>query len=100
MLPSRSSVTRFSGSGRSSEVSQKSNEWFAMMSRVKPGGERWRAGLQSRPIQLTDERNMAHRILEFLGSKIVIVYRQRLLENRCIRAFRNRHQHGVDVAHI
>ena len=37
MLPSRSSVTRLSGSGRSSDVSQKSSECFAIMSSVKPG---------------------------------------------------------------
>ena len=37
MRPSRSSVTRFSGSGRSSEVSQKSIECFAIRSSVQPG---------------------------------------------------------------
>jgi hypothetical protein len=37
MLPWRSRETRFCGSGRSSDVSQKSSECLAISSSVKPG---------------------------------------------------------------
>ena len=35
-----------------------------------------------------------------LRAEVEVVHRQRLLEDRRVRALRDRHQHRIDVAHV
>ncbi len=62
MLPSRSSVTRLSGSGRSSDVSQKSSECRAICSSVKPGANGGAPAESVIGVELADERDVTHRV--------------------------------------
>ena len=54
MLPSRSSVTRFSGRGRSSVDSQKSTAWVAMSRRTRVGASFVSIGFSPRYISSVD----------------------------------------------
>ena len=100
MPPSASRVTRLLGSGRSSEVSQKSSEWLRHEIQ-RPAGCRGRcAALQCLAVELADEGDVAHRIGPVCAAEIKIVHRKRFLKNGRIGTFRHRHQDGVDVAHV
>ena len=45
------------------------------------GHDGWRAGGQRNGIQLADERNMPHRVLEFIVAEVEVVDAERLLKH-------------------
>ena len=100
MLPSRSSVTRLSGSGRSSDVSQKSSECLAMMSSVMPGTIAGAPADSAIGVQLADERDVPHRVLELVVAEVEVVHAERLLKHGRVRRLRDGQQHRIHVPHV
>src|SRR5512143_2076451 len=66
----------------------------------EPRGNGRRTCLESVFVQLADKRNMTHRMWPLLRPEIEVVEGQRLLKDRWVRTFGNRHQHGVDMSHV
>src|SRR5271157_4655086 len=93
-------VTRFSGSGRSSDVSQKSSECLAIISSVKFGAM---AGAPARSVtasSLPTNEMCPMGVGPVVRAEVEVVHPQRLLEHCRIRALGNRHQNRVGVAHV
>ena len=99
-LPSRSSVTRFSGRGRSSVESQKSTAWRAM-SLERPLAARASSRAASRrgtsaACDLPTIWMLPSGILEVVAAEVEVVEPERLLEDRRVLLLRQR-QHGLAV---
>ena len=69
-----------------------------VQSEVRSDGRR--SGLESDGVEFADERNVPHGILEVIRAEVEIVDAQRLLKNRRVGAFRNRHHDRVGVSHV
>ena len=100
MLPSRSSVTRLFGIRQIFRREPEIERMVGHQVEREARRDRRRAGLQRLAIQLADEGDVAHRILPVIRAEVEIIHRKRLLEHRWIRAFRNRHQHRIDMPHV
>ena len=86
MLPSRSSVTRLFGSGRSSEVSQKSSECLRHQVEREAGRDRRRAASSVSPSSLPTNEIWPIGYSQSCDAEVEIVHRKRLLKHRRIRA--------------
>ena len=64
------------------------------------GHDGWRAGGQRNGVQLADERNMPHRVLEFIVAEVEVVDAKRLLKHGRVGRLRNGEQHGIHMAHV
>jgi hypothetical protein len=62
--------------------------------------DRRRAGGKSIAVQLAHEGDVPHRVGPLAGSKVEVIDAERLLKDRRIGALGNRHQDGIDVAHV
>src|SRR5262249_5967581 len=74
-LPSESSMTRFSGSGRSSEVSQKSIECRAMTSNDISGFQNnpiRRLALEHLAVGFAEHLDMTERVVPIIGAEVEI----------------------------
>src|SRR5262249_1094790 len=94
------SVTRLLGSGRSSDVSQKSSECRAMRSSVQPGVRAGGAAFECLTVEFAHEGDVPHRIGPVFAAEVEIIHRKRFLKYGWIGTFRQCHQDGVDVAHV
>jgi len=81
-------------------VSQKSSEVATHEVERPARGDGRRAGLQRVAVELSDERDVAHRVIEVRFAEIEIIHRKRLLEDGRVLAFGKRDEHGVRVAHV
>ena len=84
-LPSRSTVTRLSGRGRSSVESQKSIAWRAIRSSVHSGASFVSPGFSPRNIaglRLADHLDVPERVVEVVAAEVEVVEPERLLERR------------------
>ena len=93
------SVTRFSGSGRSSVDSQKSTACRATLSSVHSGRQPRLQRLLAAVhlgLRLADHLDVAQRVVDVVGAEVEVVEAQRLLEDRRVGLLRER-QHGRAV---
>ena len=56
-------------------------------------GDRWRARFQCDCVQLPDERDVPHRVLEVFRAEVKVIHSQGLLKNCRIRTLGNGHHH-------
>ena len=103
MLPSFASVTRFSGRrqvlGRQPEVDGVLGDLVERERRRELRLERLLAA-EHRRRRLADHLDVAHRVLEVLGSEVEVVDAQRLLELRRVRLLGHRQHRGAVVEHV
>lgn len=81
MRSSGASLTRFSGSGRSSVVSQKESVWAAILSSVQPGVIRGASARRMFRVRLPDHRDVPQRELPIGTPEVEVVEAPRLLED-------------------
>ena len=90
-MPSASSVTRFSGFGRSSVVSQKSTACSAVSARLQSRRQLRELGLLAlhrRRVRLADHLDVADGPVVVVGAEVEVVDRERLLEDRLVELLR------------
>src|SRR5438309_467237 len=100
MLPARSRVTRLLGSGRSSEVSQKSNECLAMSSGGQAGADGGAPGLSVAPSSFPTKEIVANGNLHSLEPKLESLSGSVFWKAVRVGTLGEGHQHRVDMAHV
>ncbi len=103
MFPSRSTLTRLSGRGRSSVESQKSIACLAMRSSVHSGASFVSPGCSPRNIggrRLADHLDVPERVVEVVGAEVEVVQPERLLVGGRVLLAREGEHGGRVVEHV
>jgi hypothetical protein len=73
---------------------------FCHLLKSESGCDRRRAGRERHTIELSDKRDVSHRIRPVIRAEIEIIDRERLLKHSRVRAFGNGKKDRINMAHV